>query len=269
MGQEKEKRQNVTIQTVAVRREWTETFAENSTDHYAYDYAFLVTKELSGCKNSLPIELKLSYNLAAIGYPKSFEKGDVMCVATGHHLETSHGCVAMYGNTLTEGASGGAWLDSQAPEAKVVGLNSFIVSIMPNIVYGPEFTEKLQALYQAAVKESLNARYIKLSNKGAFVVRMQILYGGNRGTDEHGEVIDFAQEKFEQSGYHDICAAGERTLDLTTAKIPDGACVQLKAYVVAGKDRIAEERFIYRADSAQTKCYTITGITANPKLRLT
>lgn len=97
-------------------------------------------------------------------------------------------------------------------------------------------------------------RYFKLKNTGAFVARMKVLWW-------HDDASGF----YEPEGYHDICAHAERTLDMVE-HIPDGAEVQLKACVVAGKDKTADEKFTFKADASDTASYHISGTTLINKL---
>ena len=60
-----------------------------------------------------------------------------------------------------------------------------------------------------------NIRYIKLKNKGGFVAKITVQYKGKH-TDEHGNVsYDAEWKSWHSDGYRDICAAAERTVDLT------------------------------------------------------
>lgn len=56
-------------------------------------------------------------------------------------------------------------------------------------------------------------RHIKLQNSGAFVVHMIIEWTGHNSA---GEEI---RGKYEEKGYHDICAGSERTIDLKTKQV--------------------------------------------------
>lgn len=106
-----------------------------------------------------------------------------------------------------------------------------------------------------------NIRYYKLQNKGAFVARMKVIWNHtDGGNDSHGT--------YEPSGYHDICAAAERTIDLKSAEIPNGAKVQLKVDVVLGKDKTASEKYIYSEDAGDMASYKITGTTLINSLKL-
>lgn len=267
--EDKEKEQQVGVYACAMPCGWAGEFVKGKTNHYKYDYAFLFTTTLNSSSENLLFGLGQPGSVIAFGYPKRDNASDVMYRASGEvsWKPTPNGCVWMSNNTLGNGSSGGAWVDSDKSDAKVFGINSY-TTVLPNEVYSPIFTDEFYEIYKLGIKQFLNTRYVKLSNKGGFVVRMRILYGGNRGPDEHGNVVNFPIGEFKQSGYDDICQYGERTLDLKTTGIPQGACVRLKAFVVAGHDRIAEERFIYRADSGETRSYKITGVTVAPKLRL-
>ena len=66
----------------------------------------------------------------------------------------------------------------------------------------------------------------------------------------------------EKDGYDDICAGAERTFDLKNdpnRTIAPGYKVRLKAIVVGGSDKLAEESFIYDPNSSKTARYKITG----------
>ena len=94
-----------------------------------------------------------------------------------------------------------------------------------------------------------NIRYIKLKNKGGFVAKITVQYKGKH-TDEHGNVsYDAEWKSWHSDGYRDICAAAERTVDLTDSDIPDGSQVRLKAVIVAGRDHTASEQYIYNKEA--------------------
>lgn len=95
-------------------------------------------------------------------------------------------------------------------------------------------------------------RYFKLHNSAAFVVRI-----GVEVTDNDGKIYEV-----EKDGYDDICAGAERTFDLKNdpnRTIAPGYKVRLKAIVVGGSDKLAEESFIYDPNSSKTARYKITG----------
>lgn len=110
-------------------------------------------------------------------------------------------------------------------------------------------------------------RYFKLKNEGGFVARMKIIYGGNeKEKDEHGNIVYFTKGTYEPSGYHDICASGERTIDLKDTKIQEGAAVKLHVVVVFGDDKEATEEFIYHADCPEMAVYKISGVVRSNRL---
>lgn len=96
-------------------------------------------------------------------------------------------------------------------------------------------------------------RCISLHNKGAFVARIRI-----KGTHTNGKTYTY-----EQSGYHDICARGERSVDLanTNGVVQPGDLVHLYVVVKLGKDKEAKESFVYNPKSCQIANYTIKGTT--------
>ena len=138
------------------------------------------------------------------------------------------------------------------------------IKIMKKAASMPGCREELKKdLYQMELKkyfrEGTNMdtiKFFKLQNNGGFVVRMQVLWSA---TDAKG---DKYSGKYEPSDYHDICASGERTIDLSeNTNIPDGAEVQLKASVQLGKDKTASEKYIYHKDASQLATYEISGTT--------
>lgn len=106
-------------------------------------------------------------------------------------------------------------------------------------------------------------RHIKLHNSGAFVAHMIIEWAGHNSSGE--EITG----KYEEKGYHDICASAERTIDLKNGTgIPNGAIVTLHAYVVAGSGKNAKESFTYDENSGKMAVYEISGTTLINKLKL-
>jgi hypothetical protein len=105
-------------------------------------------------------------------------------------------------------------------------------------------------------------RHIKLSNKGAFVARMQIIWNFNDGKGTVG------QGTYDPLGYHDVCVAAEREIDLKDTGIPNGSIVQLKVDVVFGKDKKADELFEYDNSCEETAEYKISGTTLSNTLSL-
>ena len=98
-------------------------------------------------------------------------------------------------------------------------------------------------------------RYIRLHNSGAFVARIRI----QCISMETGHSFEV-----EQDGYHDICAAAERTFDLQNdakGAIKPGDLVTLEAVVVLGKNKTSEETYIYDPSSSKMATYTISGTT--------
>ena len=114
-------------------------------------------------------------------------------------------------------------------------------------------------------------RYFKVHNAGAFVARIHVLC-----SVRDGKVLKRVELK--EPGYQDICASTERTVDLADLRytdsaghehpLADGAPVQLKVVVVAGKDKTAEEEFAFSPRSGAMKTYKISGTTLNSTLAL-
>lgn len=110
-------------------------------------------------------------------------------------------------------------------------------------------------------------RYFKLKNTGAFVARIKVEYK-EKHVDSSGNVSYDAEWKgWNPSGYHDICASAERTVDLCNdAKLPEGAVVRLKAIVKLGSDQTSTDQYIYQKTSPNTAAYKIKGTTLNNSL---
>jgi hypothetical protein len=111
-------------------------------------------------------------------------------------------------------------------------------------------------------------RYFKLDNEGAFVAQMQLPWEKYEEVSDGGNIVRKLVDSgtYEQSGYHDICAGGERTIDLNDTDIPNGAEVYLKAVVVLGHNRLSGNRFNYCTTASNTASYKISGTTLNSSL---
>lgn len=105
-----------------------------------------------------------------------------------------------------------------------------------------------------------NVRYFKLHNNGAFVARMKVEYREKRVDDKGNVSYPGEWHTWEPSGYHDICAAEERSIDLRNdAHISDGAQVRLYVTVVLGKDRVSSEQYIYSDRSPSMESIRLRG----------
>lgn len=248
--------QTFPVKAAVVNKNW------NSDVNARLDYAFVITAKRSDVS---PLPYKTDVNNAdvtAFGYPQNFGGGYAMKRADGPTSLEQNDLVLMQGNLMKGGATGGAWVEQGGNT--VVGLSAFSSQNSTEHIYSPQFTSDFdnladyaKELMQDSVKVT-DVRYFTLLNKGGFVVQIQIKWtapNGDSGT-------------FEESGYHDICIHGERTLDLTTTKIPDGSKVRLNANVVGGKDNLAPEEFTYKTHSAAMANYKISGATLTNKLVL-
>lgn len=96
-------------------------------------------------------------------------------------------------------------------------------------------------------------RWISLKNEGGFVARIRVK--GGKDSYNQGK---------------DIRKGESKSVDLADAVgiINDGDEVWLEAFVVAGKNNKAKERFIYRKESNNVACYTISGTTLSNKMSL-
>ncbi len=103
-------------------------------------------------------------------------------------------------------------------------------------------------------------RYFKLENTGGFVAKIEIQYKARRVDDNGNVSYDADWHKWDTGGYRDICAGGERTVDLADAGFPDGSQVRLKAVVVWGKDKTGDV-YLYQNNSNTMISYKISGTT--------
>jgi hypothetical protein len=120
-----------------------------------------------------------------------------------------------------------------------------------------------------SVIEGTTIRYLKLDNEGGFVAQMRVPWELYENITDGGNIVRklVSSGTYEQSGYHDICLGGERTIDLNDTGIPDGAEVYLEVVVVAGRNRLAGERFHYGSTASDNASYKITGTTFDSSLR--
>ncbi|HAP15176.1 hypothetical protein AALM99_08675 [Lactococcus muris] len=101
-------------------------------------------------------------------------------------------------------------------------------------------------------------RSFKLRNNGGFVARLHVF-----------KLLDGTWKNITPpSVRRDITLGAERTIDLQNIpELSPGEKVKLKAEVVLGKNRVANEEFIYDP-AGPTVVYEIVGTTLSPKLRL-
>ncbi len=102
-------------------------------------------------------------------------------------------------------------------------------------------------------------RYFKLHNSGGFVARLCV---DHRRDDEQNWSV------WKPSGYADICAGAERTVDLKGTGIEDGSHVRLFAFVAGGADKTAGEEYIFDPNASGMAAYEISGTTLNNSLKL-
>lgn len=94
-----------------------------------------------------------------------------------------------------------------------------------------------------------------LHNGGGFVVKIQFKY-------LDGDTWKYSKK----SG--DITLGVTKKADPGDYGVPNGSPIRLKAVVVAGKDNVANQQFIYDNSYSETADYLITGTTLNNKLGL-
>lgn len=216
----------------------------------SYDYGFGVTEVAAAQVEPLTYEINsISGSAIAYGYPTDYECGKKMVYVEGQYTKYRSGILETLGNPMCGGCSGGAWVNKDT--GHVVSVNSFHYVSAPNNEYGPLFTEEFETLFNAAKEQVIDPnriRYYTLHNDAAVVARMRVYWS-----------LDCKTGSYEEDGYHDICAAAERTLDMAGKGIPDGATVRLKAVVPMGDDDEADETFIFHTQAAKTAVYKLTG----------
>jgi V8-like Glu-specific endopeptidase len=136
--------QAVTTRCAGVKAEWL------NGPNFAYDYAFLRTNESS---NGGSMGLRgpvFPASFTAIGYPANIDHSRFMLRVAGSFAGSRNGIMAMAGNPMREGSSGGAWIDDLSTTGAgnyAISVNSFGVDTEPGIVYGPVFTDETADLY--------------------------------------------------------------------------------------------------------------------------
>lgn len=239
---------------------WETEYADpENKSYYDYDYAFGITEVEATCEC---LDYKILSDLSkekvrSFGYPANFSKGEQMVTTEGNVAEMGNR-LKMPNNPMRGGASGGAWVLSGTNT--VVSLNSTYYKEGRTEVHGPKFTKRFESLLEEAmtfIASPEKIRYFRLKNKDGVVARMQIIW-----------TLGNTTKGYEESGYHDICALGERTIDMVLSDVPDGATVQLKAKVMLGKNKTASEKFIYSSNAAKTAYYELSGTSQHDKLTL-
>ncbi|BFO55038.1 MULTISPECIES: hypothetical protein [Comamonadaceae] len=99
--------------------------------------------------------------------------------------------------------------------------------------------------------------HFSLRNQGGFVVKLQFVYWDDKGNKIH------------RDGTDSFPLGQTRTADPGDHGVPDGALVELYAFVVWGNDNEANQVFTYRKGSPVTAHYTISGTTLSNHLALT
>ncbi len=95
---------------------------------------------------------------------------------------------------------------------------------------------------------------MSLKNSGGFVAKIQLSYVGSDG------------KKRTTRKSRDITLGVTKTVDPANLGVPDGATVYMRAFVVWGNDKQAEQPFVYRSGEPLTAHYVISGTTLNNEL---
>lgn len=119
---------------------WNAYYESGRVD-WRYDYGFCKTETPSGA-GWLGFATGRPYTAwTAVGYPSNFEIGEYQQRVDGTKGQAFSGLVQMRGNSMSHGASGGAWIgDLSTPHPGpniAIGLNSFKQD--PENVWGPLF----------------------------------------------------------------------------------------------------------------------------------
>jgi V8-like Glu-specific endopeptidase len=141
--------QKVGVPSVGV---WNTFYSPNTKVRTPWDYAFILTNDLSEA-GWLGLQLYLPYSSwTAIGYPGNFGNAQQMYKVVGNLGSNSGGVVIMNGNPMTGGASGGAWIG--ALSSNYGPYNNMAISLTSGggpdgqSVSGPYFDENTYSLFE-------------------------------------------------------------------------------------------------------------------------
>jgi len=109
---------------------------------------------------------------------------------------------------------------------------------------------------QGAGTELAKVRLVRLNNRGAFVVRLQFVY------------VDSQGRKIRTRGTGDIRLGETVTVNPGDFGVPEGATFHVYASVVAGRDKISCESFVYNPSIDLGIEYRTTGTTLFNSLTL-
>lgn len=137
--------QAVTTRCAGVKAEWL------NGPNYAYDYAFLKTNEPSNAGSMGLRGPSYPAKFTSIGYPVNFDTARFLYRVEGQLGAVNNGIMAMTGNPMRQGSSGGAWIEDLST-SDIAGnfafsVNSFGLDTETNVVYGPVFTNQTADLY--------------------------------------------------------------------------------------------------------------------------
>lgn len=100
--------------------------------------------------------------------------------------------------------------------------------------------------------------YLRLKNQGGFVVRMDFVSGTDEGSLSR------------KSGSRDDITLGcSETKSPGDYKVKEGEICTVHADVVAGKDKVGKNYFIFKKDSKQRANFVISGTTLDDELGFT
>ncbi len=233
------------VQAAAVKEAWW-------TNEVRYDYAFLVVLKDACCvSDTLPPDGSLPSEVVVLDYSEVYPRdlARALFAADGR----MHAFAEEIDTALLKGGPVTALLDRAEDSAASQ-------TICYSNAWRPVLDAAYGALYQFVADTCLYTRRVNLVNRWASPVRMRVLYGGNFGMDEHGNAKYFEDGAYDLPAYLGIQPGTETTLDLREAGIPQGAAVRLQAVTGQGEAYTAPERFVYRAESAESRCYELVGI---------
>lgn len=126
---------------------------------YSEDYAWIKLKKPGptylGIVYGAPLD-----DFMAVGYPVNFGGTQTMHTVNGTlgSKDSGYGLASMVANTMSNGSSGGAWLNYKN---QVLGLNSFTYVGKPNVMYSPLFTPQVMTPFNRLMDGKSDPKLLK------------------------------------------------------------------------------------------------------------
>lgn len=151
-----EKAETHEFECVAVTSGWA------NSKRYSDDYAWIKLKTPGPTYLGIIFGAPLD-DFMAIGYPINFGQTQTMHEVNGTlgSKNSGYGLASMVANTMTNGSSGGAWLNYKN---QVLGLNSFTYVGKPYVMYSPLFNERVMTPFNRLLDGKPDESILKKCN---------------------------------------------------------------------------------------------------------